>query len=54
MPSDPARSMWNPKRRAPKGEVYDVIGENASINRITAAIGREVPDMHGMITPTQI
>src|SRR6266704_2991974 len=35
-----------------KGEIYNVIGENASINRITATIGREVPDMHVIITPT--
>src|SRR6266705_3637859 len=35
-----------------KGEIYNVIGENASINRITATIGREVPDMHLIITPT--
>jgi UDP-glucose 4-epimerase len=35
-----------------KGETYNVIGENASINRITATIGREVPDMHVIITPT--
>src|SRR6266516_2863704 len=35
-----------------KGEIYNVIGENASINRLTATIGREVPDMHVIITPT--
>ncbi len=35
-----------------KGEIYNVIGENASINRITATIGRELPDMHVIITPT--
>src|SRR6266702_5175315 len=35
-----------------KGEIYNVIGENASINRINATIGREVPDMHVIITPT--
>ena len=35
-----------------KGEIYNVIGENASLNRITAAIGKEVPDMQVVITPT--
>jgi UDP-glucose 4-epimerase len=39
-------------QHGPKGEIYNVIGENASINRITATIGREVPDMHVIITPT--
>src|SRR2546428_1309501 len=35
-----------------KGEIYNVIGENASLNRITVAIGKEVPDMQVVITPT--
>jgi UDP-glucose 4-epimerase len=35
-----------------KGEIYNVIGENASMNRITSVIGKEVPDMRVTITPT--
>ena len=35
-----------------KGEIYNVIGENASINRITSVIGREVPDTRVIVTPT--
>jgi nucleoside-diphosphate-sugar epimerase len=35
-----------------KGEIYNVIGENASLNRITTAIGKEVHDVHIVITPT--
>jgi UDP-glucose 4-epimerase len=34
------------------GEIYNVIGENASLNRITTAIGREVSAMQVVITPT--
>ncbi len=39
-------------RKDMKGEIYNVVGENASINRITSAIGREVPDMEVVVTPT--
>ncbi len=35
-----------------KGEIYNVIGENASLNRITTAIGSEVHDVRIVITPT--
>jgi len=35
-----------------KGEIYNVIGENASINRITEVVGREVKDTKVMITPS--
>jgi UDP-glucose 4-epimerase len=35
-----------------KGEIYNVIGENASLNRITTAIGKEVHDVRVVITPT--
>src|SRR5437016_7591547 len=35
-----------------KGEIYNVIGENASLNRITTAIGKEVHDVRIVITPT--
>ena len=35
-----------------KGEIYNVIGENASLNRITMAIGKEVHDVRIVITPT--
>jgi nucleoside-diphosphate-sugar epimerase len=35
-----------------KGEVYNVVGENASMNRITSVIGKEVPDARVIITPT--
>ncbi len=34
------------------GEIYNVIGENASINRITSVIGKEVSDARVVITPT--
>jgi UDP-glucose 4-epimerase len=40
------------KRPDLKGEVYNVIGENASMNRITSVIKQEVPDTHVTITPT--
>jgi|SRR5438552_83547 len=35
-----------------KGEIYNVVGENASMNRITSVIVREVPDALVIITPT--
>ncbi len=35
-----------------KGEIYNVVGENASMNRITSVIVREVPDARVIITPT--
>jgi nucleoside-diphosphate-sugar epimerase len=35
-----------------KCEVYNVVGENASMNRITSVIGKEVPDARVIITPT--
>ena len=35
-----------------KGQVYNVIGENASIDRITSVINREVPDTRVIVTPT--
>jgi UDP-glucose 4-epimerase len=39
-------------KKSMKGEVYNVIGENASMNRITSVITREVPSAHVVITPT--
>jgi nucleoside-diphosphate-sugar epimerase len=38
--------------RGMKGEIYNVVGENASMNRITSVISREVPDSRVIITPT--
>ena len=35
-----------------KGEIYNVVGENASLKRITEVIGKEVPDLRVVITPT--
>src|SRR6266702_1016587 len=35
-----------------KGEIYNVIGENASLNRITTAIKKEIHDVRIVITPT--
>ena len=35
-----------------KCEVYDVVGESASMNGITSVIGEEVPDARVIITPT--
>ena len=35
-----------------KGETYNVIGENASMNRITSVIAREVPEAHVVISAT--
>jgi nucleoside-diphosphate-sugar epimerase len=35
-----------------KCEVYDVVGESASMNGITSVIGEEVPDAEVIITPT--
>lgn len=34
------------------GEIYNVVGENASINRITSAIRTELPDTRVIVTPT--
>jgi UDP-glucose 4-epimerase len=39
-------------KRGMTGEVYNVVGENASINRITSVISKEVPDTKVIITPT--
>jgi UDP-glucose 4-epimerase len=39
-------------RSGMKGEIYNVVGENASMNRITSAIAKEVPDTRVVITPT--
>ena len=39
--------------RGMKGDIYNVVGENASMNRITSVISREVPDSQVIITPTQ-
>jgi UDP-glucose 4-epimerase len=38
--------------RRMKSEVYNVVGENASMNRITSVISREVPKTQVVITPT--
>src|SRR5260370_3048512 len=38
--------------RGMKAEIYNVVGENASMNRITSVILREVPDSRVIITPT--
>lgn len=35
-----------------KAEVYNVVGENASIDRITTVIGELVPDAQVIVTPT--
>jgi UDP-glucose 4-epimerase len=35
-----------------KGEIYNVVGENASIDRITGVIEREVPDVRVVISPS--
>ena len=35
-----------------KGEIYNIVGENASMNRITSVISHEVPDSRVIITPT--
>jgi UDP-glucose 4-epimerase len=35
-----------------KGQIFNVIGENASMNRITSVITREVPGARVIITPT--
>src|SRR6266699_893829 len=35
-----------------KGEIYNIVGENASLKRITEVIGKEVPDLRVVITPT--
>ena len=40
------------KRNDMKGEVYNVVGENASINRITSVIATEVPDVKIVVTPS--
>ncbi len=38
--------------RSMRGEIYNVIGENASINRITSVISKQVSDTKVLITPT--
>jgi UDP-glucose 4-epimerase len=38
--------------RRMKSEVYNVVGENASMNRITSVISRRVPQTRIVITPT--
>src|SRR2546427_3978644 len=40
------------ERNDMKGEVYNVVGEKASINRITSAIIKEVPDVKIVVTPS--
>jgi UDP-glucose 4-epimerase len=35
-----------------KGQTYNVIGENASINRIIEVIEKEVPDVHVIVSPS--
>ncbi len=39
-------------KKGMSGEIYNVVGENASMNRITSVIAREVPDTRVVITPT--
>ncbi len=40
------------KQKGMKGQTYNVVGENATINRITNAIAKEVPDVEVIVTPT--
>jgi UDP-glucose 4-epimerase len=40
------------KQMGMKGQTYNVVGENATINRITNAIAKEVPDVEVIVTPT--
>ena len=44
--------IYTLKRSDMKGQTYNVVGENASINRITAAIAKEIPDVNIAVTPT--
>src|SRR6266568_2660547 len=39
-------------KKGMNGEIYNVVGENASMNRITSVIAKEVPDTRVVITPT--
>src|SRR5712692_5040410 len=39
-------------RRDMRGQTYNVVGENASIDRITSVIAKEVPNVTVVITPT--
>lgn len=40
------------KRTDMNGQTYNVVGENASINRITSVIAKQIPDLKIVITPT--
>ncbi len=40
------------KRKDMKDEIYNVVGENASIDRITSAISKEIHDLNMIVTPT--
>jgi len=39
-------------RAGMKGEIYNVVGENASIDRITGVIKQEVPDVRVLVSPS--
>jgi UDP-glucose 4-epimerase len=40
------------KRADMKSQIYNVVGENASINRITSVIAKQIPDLKIVVTPT--
>ena len=40
------------KRNDMNSQIYNVVGENASIDRITSAIAKEVPGLNIIVTPT--
>ncbi len=40
------------KRNDMKNQTYNVVGENASIKRITGVIANEIPDLNVVVTPT--
>jgi len=40
------------KRNDMNDQIYNVVGENASIDRITSAIAKEVPGLNIIVTPT--
>jgi len=40
------------KRHDMKSQTYNAVGENASIDRITAVIAKEIPDVNVVVTPT--
>jgi UDP-glucose 4-epimerase len=44
--------IYTLKRSEMKGQTYNVVGENASINRITSVIAKEIPDLKVVVTPT--